>query len=115
VVEVLYTLARNASRRSSTASWNTHINLGIGKKSHPANLNLSLNSLNSRLEAIEPPGQTAQKKQAELLEKPWRAIAFRPHLYELAAKPVFGQWGTLRVQVCAHVARFARQSPKLGI
>jgi hypothetical protein len=60
--KVLYTLARKASRRSSIASWNTHINLGIGKKSGPANLNLSLNSLNSRLEAIEPPGQTVQKK-----------------------------------------------------
>jgi hypothetical protein len=108
VVEALYTLVRKTSRRSSTASWNTRISLGIGKKSGPANLNLSLNNLNSRLETIEPPGQTAQKKQAELLEKPWRAIAFRPHLYELAAKPVFSQWGTLRVQVCAHVARFAR-------
>ena len=89
MVEALYALARKASRRSSTASWDTHISLEIGKKSGPANLNLSPNSLNSRLKAIEPPGQTTQKKQAELLEKPWRAIAFRTHIYELAAKPVF--------------------------
>ena len=93
MVEAFYALARKASLRSSIASWDTHISLETGKKSGPANLNLSLNSLNSRLKAIKPPGQTTQKKQAELLEKPRRAITFRPHLYELAAKPVFSQWG----------------------
>jgi hypothetical protein len=55
---------------------------GIVKKSGPslADLNLSLNTLDSQFKAIEPPGQTVQKKQADLLEKPWGAMALRTHL-----------------------------------
>lgn len=56
VIEAPYALASKASRRSSIASWDIYINLEIGKKCGMANLNLPLKSLNSPLEAVEPPG-----------------------------------------------------------
>jgi hypothetical protein len=98
---------RGARKCSGSGAWC----IGTGKKSklsfiqrqlgHPyqlvawyeewSDLNLSPNSLDLRFNVIEPPGQTAQKKQVKLLEKPWRAMALRTHLQELIVTAGFGQ------------------------
>jgi hypothetical protein len=52
----------------------------IDKKGDPSDLNLSLNTLDSQFKVVEPPGQTVQKKQVDLLEKSRRAMALRTHL-----------------------------------
>ena len=57
---------------------------GLGKtRDRQSDLDRSPNTLDSRSEVIQPPGQTAQKKQAKLLAKSRRAMALRAHLQEL--------------------------------
>lgn len=78
-----WTLERKASCRSSAASYSrTPLSVGgLGKtRDRQSDLDRSPNTLDSRSEVIQPPGQTAQKKQAKLLEKSWRAMALRAHL-----------------------------------
>jgi hypothetical protein len=60
------------------------LRIGVGKKSNSLfihrQLNLSLNSLDSPFEDIEPPSQTTHKEKVELLEKPRRAVTLGTHL-----------------------------------
>jgi hypothetical protein len=66
---------------------------GLGKKCDPPNLHPLPKSIDSPFKVIKPPGQTKQKKAAELLEISWRAMALSAHLQEFIPKSGFVQLG----------------------